>query len=184
MHVRIARLPGALVTADQDPALEREFDARLAECSTLAFRVAYSVLRQREDAEDVAQEALLRAHRRFGQLRDREKFRAWLVRMTWRLALDWQRSDRRRTHRERQAAPEAAVEAVTRDERAALVWQAIDRLPEKLRKVVVLAGIEGHDLREVGALLRIPEGTVKSRLFLARQRIKEWVCAIPNSKSR
>ena len=61
---------------------------------------------------------------------------------------------------------------VVDDDRAAL-WTAIDALPEKLRVVIVLASIEGHDVREVAALLRVPEGTVKSRLFLARQRLKE-----------
>jgi RNA polymerase sigma-70 factor (ECF subfamily) len=53
------------------------------------------------------------------------------------------------------------------------LWRAIDALPEKLRVVIVLATIEGHDMEQVGALLRIPAGTVKSRLFLARQRLKE-----------
>ena len=53
------------------------------------------------------------------------------------------------------------------------VWTAIDALPEKLRVVIVLASIEGHDVREVAVLLRIPEGTVKSRLFLARQKLKK-----------
>src|SRR4029079_17417052 len=70
---------------------------------TLAVRVAYSVLRNREDAEDVAQEAFAKAYRSFSQLRDRERFRAWLVRMTWRMALDRQRSNRRRTTREDRA---------------------------------------------------------------------------------
>src|SRR5258708_40167878 len=76
----------ALVTADD--VLEREFGERLRESSSLAFRVAYGVLRHREDAEEVAQEAFVRAHRSIAQLRDRERFRAWLVRMTWRLAVD------------------------------------------------------------------------------------------------
>src|SRR5436190_12590236 len=98
MHERTDRLPSGLVGVDHE--LEREFEARLIESSTLAFRVAYSVLRQREDAEDVAQEAFVRAHRSFRQLRDRERFRAWLVRMTWRLAINHQRSDRRRAARE------------------------------------------------------------------------------------
>jgi RNA polymerase sigma-70 factor (ECF subfamily) len=47
------------------------------------------------------------------------------------------------------------------------------RLPEKLRVVVVLANMQEHDVAEVAALLDVPEGTVKSRLFLARQRLKE-----------
>ena len=53
------------------------------------------------------------------------------------------------------------------------LWRAIDALPDKLRIVVVLSAIEGHDVREVAALLRLPEGTVKSRLFLARKGLAE-----------
>ncbi|MBI4266424.1 MAG: sigma-70 family RNA polymerase sigma factor [Acidobacteria bacterium] len=98
MHERVGRLAGHFVS--RDDALEREFEARLVESSTLAFRVAFSVLRHREDAEDVAQEAFAKAYRSFRQLRDRHRFRAWLVRMTWRMALDRQRANRWRTSRE------------------------------------------------------------------------------------
>ena len=59
------------------------------------------------------------------------------------------------------------------NERAAHLWTAIDALPEKLRIVIVLSAIEGHDTREVSALLTIPEGTVRSRLFLARKALAE-----------
>ena len=58
-------------------------------------------------------------------------------------------------------------------ERAARLWNAIDALPDKLRVVIVLANIEEHDVADVARLLDVPEGTVKSRLFLARQRLKE-----------
>ena len=175
MHERIDRLPASLVNADQGSALAREFEVRIAECSTLAFRVAFSVLRHREDAEDVAQEAFAKAHRSFRQLRDRGRFKAWMVRMTWRLALDRRRSERRRTTREQAVAPNPITDPARADERAAQLWEAIDALPEKLRMVVVLAGIEGHEMREVGAILDLPEGTVKSRLFEARRRMKEWL---------
>src|SRR6266850_4248304 len=98
MHEWTSRLAGDFVSANEE--LERDFDARLVESATLAFRVAFSVLRHREDAEDVAQEAFAKAYRSFRQLRDRNRFRAWLVRMTWRLAIDQLRSDRRREARE------------------------------------------------------------------------------------
>jgi RNA polymerase sigma-70 factor (ECF subfamily) len=168
--------------------LDREFEARLAETSTLAFRVAFSVLRQREDAEDVAQEAFAKAYRSFRQLRDRSALRAWLVRMVWRLALDRQRSNRRRSIREtdhidRSPPGPTTVDEVAARERAAQLWAAIDALPDKLRLVIVLAGIEGHDVREVARLLGLPDGTVKSRLFLARQRLKEelrWTLSNPS----
>jgi RNA polymerase sigma-70 factor, ECF subfamily len=159
-----------------DETLEREFEARLADSSTLAFRVAYSVLRQREDAEEVAQEALAKAYRNFRRLRDRDRFRAWLVRLTWRLALDRQRSERRRLTRDTWAVGrplEATAATVLANERAQELWAAIDALPEKLRIVVVLAGIEGHNEREIARLLKLPQGTVKSRLFLGRQRLKD-----------
>jgi RNA polymerase sigma-70 factor (ECF subfamily) len=78
-----------------------------------------------------------------------------------------------------------AGEAVLARERTALVWQAIDRLPEKQRIVVVLAGIEGHDIEEVARLLGLPHGTVKSRLFLARQRLKEHLqCTLSDPTTR
>jgi RNA polymerase sigma-70 factor (ECF subfamily) len=179
MHGRVEPVRPAIspwndaVSVDQD--LEHEFEARLLESSTLAFRVAFGVLRHREDAEDVAQEAFAKAYRSFRQLRDRDRFRAWLVRMTWRLALDRKRSDRRRLAREDVVAvnPTTAIDSTDAHERSTLLWNAIDALSEKLRVVVVLAGIEGHDIREVAALLELPEGTVKSRLFLARQQLKD-----------
>ncbi len=174
MHEHADRLAGGLLSVDEE--LEREFEARLVESSKLAFRVAFGVLRNREDAEDVAQEAFARAYRSFSKLRDRERFRAWLVRMTWRLAINRQRTNQRRMSRELRAEvmrEPAAAETVASRERAAQLWQAIDALPEKLRLVTVLAGIEGHDIREVALLLGVPDGTVKSRLFLARQRLRE-----------
>jgi len=179
MHEHAERLVRSLVMADLE--LEREFEARLADSSRLAFRVAFSVLRQREDAEDVAQDAFAKAYRRFTQLRDRTRFRAWLVRMTWRLALDRQRSNRRHSNRLVEAglqarldqSGETVADLVGSRQRAEHLWAAIEALPEKLRLVVVLAGIEGHDMHEVSALLDVPEGTVKSRLFLARKQLKE-----------
>src|SRR5207249_11685794 len=131
MHELADELPRRLVAVDSE--LELEFERRVVESSTLAFRIAYGVLRRREDAEDVAQDAFAKAYRSFRQLRDRDRFRAWLVRMTWRLALDRQRSDRRRAARERSPeglrhiAPEtfvaqgfspAAIEEIAARERA------------------------------------------------------------------
>ena len=177
MHEYVDRLTGQLSTVEQE--LEREFETRLVESSTLAFRIAFSVLRQRQDAEDVAQEAFTKAYRHFNTLRNRDRFRAWLVRTVWRTALDRQRANRRRGSHELAVepaallatsssfpSPEASLEHAT-------LWRAIDALPEKLRVVIVLATIQGHDVAQVATLLRTPAATVKSRLFLARQRLKE-----------
>ncbi len=178
---------GALVTTDE--TVDGRFQERLRDSSALAFRVAYGVLRHRQDAEDVAQDALVKAHGHFRALRDREKFRAWLVRIAWRMAIDRQRSERRRVAREQAADPAPVTgspeEQAAASERAARLWRAIDALPDKLRVVVVLAAIEEHDVQGVARLLDLPEGTVKSRLFLARKRLAEslkWTAA--NSATR
>jgi RNA polymerase sigma-70 factor (ECF subfamily) len=154
------------------------FDELVRRFRGAVIAVAEQTTGSRDCAEDVAQDAFTRAYTRFSQLRDRERFRAWLVRMTWRLAINRQRSERRRMQRETRHVDEVPPTPTTADEIAARerrqqLWRAIDALPDKLRVVTVLAGIEGHDVREVARLLRLPEGTVKSRLFLGRQRLKE-----------
>ncbi|HXT75494.1 MAG TPA: sigma-70 family RNA polymerase sigma factor [Candidatus Eisenbacteria bacterium] len=158
-------------------ATRREFEERLAECGPLAYRVARGVLRNDADAEDVAQEALLRAYRRFDHLRDRNCFRSWLVRITFRLALDRARSARRREQRETlwsQAPPQASTEDLAAcSEFQSRLERAMEDLSPKLRLVVLLAAMEGHTVEEVAAMLGVPPGTVKSRLFFARKRLAE-----------
>ncbi len=179
MNDLVDRLPRSLVSSESADGLAREFEARLADSSNLAFRVAYSVLRHRQDAEDVAQEAFVRAHRSFSELRDRERFRAWLARMSWRLALDHRRGEKRRSAREEKSAvPDYSPsheDAALAKERSTRLWAAIDALPERLRMVVVLASIEEHGLKEVAAIVDAPEGTVKSRLFEARKMLQEML---------
>ena len=176
--------PGMLVTLDA--ALEREFERLVRENANLAVRVAFSVLHQREDAEDVAQEAFARAHRRFAGLRSPDQFRAWIVRTTWRLAIDRWRTERRRQRREEAAVtrPVASVEEVAEaTERATRLWEAVDALPEKLRITIILSALEGHDVADVARLLEIPQGTVKSRLFLARKTLAERLRCLANGST-
>jgi RNA polymerase sigma-70 factor (ECF subfamily) len=177
MNELAGRWPGAWVSdrADAEAEAAREREALLVEVAPLAYRVALAVLRHRQDAEDVAQEALAQAWSRFHTLRDRDRLRSWLARIAWRRALDRRRADRRREKYEGMlpALRGDAEAAMAFRERQEQVWAEVDRLPDKLRIVVVLAGLLGHDLREVGRLLRLPEGTVKSRLFFARRALAE-----------
>jgi RNA polymerase sigma-70 factor, ECF subfamily len=157
----------------------REFEERLAECGPLAFRVAYGVLRHAADAEDVAQEALLKAYRNFERLREPARFRGWLVRIAFRVALDRWREAKRREKRETQEDPEQRASGPTVEELAvsrefqARLERAMAELPEKFRLVLLLAAIEGYTLEEVSEMLGIPVGTVKSRLFFARKQLAE-----------
>src|SRR5258707_4289300 len=158
----------------------REFEQRLAECGPLAYRVACGVLRNTADAEDVAQEAMLRAYRQFERLRDRNCFRAWLVRIAFRLALDRLRSGKRREQRdtlwsqqEHQPRSATAEDLAASNEFQAHLDNALADLPEKLRLVLLLAAMEGHTIDEIAALLGISTGTVKSRIFYARRQLAE-----------
>jgi RNA polymerase sigma-70 factor, ECF subfamily len=158
----------------------REFEERLAECGPLAYRVAYGVLRHAADAEDVAQEALLKAYRNFDRLRNPARFRGWLVRIAFRMALDRWRSLKRREKRETQgeqpehrAAGPTAEELAVSSEFQTRLERAMEELPEKFRLVVLLVGIQGYTLEEVSGMLGIPMGTVKSRLFFARKQLAE-----------
>src|SRR6266853_4538917 len=158
----------------------REFEERLAECGPLAYRVARGVLRNTADAEDVAQEALLRAYRRFDRLRDRNRFRAWIVRIAFRLALDRLRSRKRRELRdtlwsqpEHQPPAATAEDLAASNEFEARLENALSELPEKLRLVLLLAVMEGHTIDEIGVMLGISTGTVKSRIFYARKQLAE-----------
>jgi len=154
--------------------------------------VARGILRNDADAEDVAQEALLRAYRRFDRLRDAQRFRGWLVRIVFRLALDRARSAKRRELREtewalpaRRAAPPNAEELAASSEFQAHFDSALDALPEKLRLVLLLAAMEGHTLEEVATMLGLPIGTVKSRLFAGRKKLAEKLqCYVRNTKKR
>ena len=158
----------------------REFEERLADCGPLAYRVARGVLRNAADAEDVAQEALLRAYRRFDRLRDRNRFRAWLVRIAFRLALDRLRSGKRRELRDTlwsqpQHQPPAATaeDLAASNEFQAHLEGALAELPGKLRLVLLLAAMEGHTIDEIAAMLGVSAGTVKSRIFYARKQLAE-----------
>ncbi|HYK40657.1 MAG TPA: sigma-70 family RNA polymerase sigma factor [Candidatus Eremiobacteraceae bacterium] len=157
--------------------IRREFEERLADSSTLAFRVARGVLKNDADAEDVAQEALLKAFRKFARLRDRNRFRAWLVRISFRLALDRLRSVKRRELREAEWTREQERARPANLPSSREFQQALDRsldeLPEKLRLALFLSAMEGHSLEEVSVLLSIPVGTVKSRIFFARKQLAE-----------
>ena len=166
----------AMERADAVMGSQYEWESLLAENAPLAFRVARGVLRNDADAEDVAQEALIRAHRQFERLRDRARFRGWLVRISFRIALDRLRAAKRRHEREAQWVYESARNAPHTGENAEFQRQfdrALEDLPEKQRMVLLLAAMEGHTIDEVSVLLGIPAGTVKSRLFFARKTLAE-----------
>ena len=166
----------------------REFEERLAACGPLAFRVARGVLRNTADAEDVAQEALLRAYKSFHRLRDRNRFSGWLVRISFRLALDRLRSAKRRERRDAVWSQPAHLPppATAEDVAASSQFQghlesALEELPEKLRLVLLLSAMDGYTIEEIAGMIGVPLGTVKSRIFIARKKLAEKLRCYANT---
>jgi len=154
------------------------FDACVVEHQRRVFQIAYSVLGNRADAEEVAQETFLRAYQNFRSLRDAEKFKVWVNRIAFRLALNRQRAMRRRLARDTawQAGGVETADAASQAEERLLIGQlrhAIDKLPKKLRTVLQLSVVEEMDAAQVGSVLGLPPGTVRSRMHMARKLLLE-----------
>jgi RNA polymerase sigma-70 factor, ECF subfamily len=151
--------------------------------SRLVYRIAYAVLRRHHDAEDATQETFLRVLRYCSKLADVDEPKTWLARIAWRVAVD--RNRRRVRTREipledpmnpfvevasAEAAADAAVEG---SEVSAALEKLVAALPEKLRQPLLLTTIEELSPKEVAATLSINEAAVRSRVFRARQILKE-----------
>ncbi len=140
-------------------------------------RLAAHVLHGEGDAEDLAQEAFVRAFQRLGSFRGQGRFSAWLFSLTVRLCLDRRRS----VHFRREIPAETAPDAVSLDaspDTRLLIDALLDQLTPPLRAALVLREIEGFEYDEISQMLQIPVGTVRSRLHAARARFRElWTAA-------
>jgi RNA polymerase sigma-70 factor (ECF subfamily) len=169
----------ALMARAEPRSPEAELGERIAENQRRVFQIAYSVLGNAADAEDVAQEAFLRAYQKCASLREADKFRGWVNRIVFRLALNRQRGHRRRLARDtswQMSETRTMIDGAKDAEQQVLLdrlRQEIERLPEKLRSVLQLSLVEEMDAAGVGAVLGIPEGTVRSRLHTARKLLLE-----------
>jgi RNA polymerase sigma-70 factor, ECF subfamily len=141
-----------------------------------AFRVAWALLRNRSDADDVVQECFLRLYRKRAW-HDLNDERAYLARVVWRMARDRQR----RPAREEGGMEMDTVTAIDHSPEAAAVSSSgiarihrlIDTLPEDLRQPLVLSTLEEMTSAQVAIVLGIPEGTVRTRIQRARMLLRQ-----------
>ncbi len=162
------------------------FGALLALHGRAARRVALAALASPAEADDAVQEAFVVAWRKIAGLEDPGAFKAWLLQITWRKALDrrrsltsiWRRlrSDGPEEHAllDRAAAPEPGPEGrLLARERDRAIARCIRSLPGRLRDPFLLAAGGAHRYEEIGLLLGLPVGTVKWRVSEARRVIRE-----------
>lgn len=157
---------------------EIQIGALVATYSALLFRVAHAVLRNSAEAEDTVQDTFVRVLAHRASLPEVNDMRVWLVRITWRLALD----------RKRRTTPDQMDDAIARslvenhlpaDEALAqahelkLVFEEMDRLPKAERHVLLLTAADEMKTAEIAAVLGKSESAVRAVLFRARTRLRE-----------
>jgi RNA polymerase sigma-70 factor (ECF subfamily) len=172
-------------TAEREQADLRaeSLEALVREHSRLVYRIAYAVLRRHHDAEDATQETFMRVLRYSSKLASVENPKTWLARIAWRVSIDRIRQRGRAFEVPFENPDEALAEVPSPEPSAhetahgAQVGSALEKLitalPEKLREPLILSTIEEMSPREVAATLKINEAAVRSRVFRARQILKE-----------
>lgn len=145
------------------------FQTEAMRCERLMYHVGYSILHNDQDCADAVQEALARAWARRGRV-EADYFRPWLMRIVINECHTIGRKRRRVVLVDEVEQPAPAFEPP--DER---LKQALSAVPEKLKVPLLLHYLEGFSVAEVAQILRISQGTVKSRLHHARKRLRvEW----------
>jgi RNA polymerase sigma-70 factor, ECF subfamily len=173
----------ATVPRSGDRSQDAVIEDLVREHSRLVYRIAYAALRSHHDAEDATQETFLRVLRYGHKLATVENHKTWLARIAWRVAVG--RSQQRGRKREIPLVdPEKPVAevpssdvpadaAMQGSQVGARLERLIAALPEKLREPLILSALEEMSPREVAATLGTNEAAVRSRVFRARQILRE-----------
>ena len=138
------------------------------------FRVARALLPTDADAEDAVANAMLSAWKHLSALRDPARIRPWLMAITANCAREMHRQATRRPRTTALKDAEQLPAASPASEKEDGLWDAVQALPAEYRAVLVLFYYEELPIREIARALRLPQGTVKSRLARGRERLRAW----------
>ena len=163
-------------------ALVRHYQSRV-------YGVALHYVRDPAEARDVAQEIFVRLYQRMDKVQGHETFLPWLLRMARNLCIDYLRRRKARPPSfdvpvEDQESPElpdtrpGPHEAWTTESRKRLVYQALGRVTDQDREIILLKDIQGLNLKEIAEMLEIPIGTAKSRSHRARILLAKTILAL------
>lgn len=132
------------------------------------YRLALGILHNRDDAEDAVSESVLKAYEKIHTLRKRENFQAWIMQITANEA-------KRIYAKNKRLSPVENVEDYMPDFRDEYheLWDVVMELDVVYREVIILYFYERFSIKEIGIILNIAEGTVKSRLFRGKKQLKE-----------
>lgn len=170
--------------------LDRELEAVVRQHARFVYQVAYLLLRNHHDAEDATQETFARVWRYRKRLPEVLDRKAWLARIAWRVALDRRKNtaeiplaDASEAVFKLYAAGESAEKIAGDRQMAVLLDQLIATLPDKLRDPILLSLDQELTQAEIGRVLNIPESSVRTRLFRARQMLRQKLSTILGGKN-
>jgi RNA polymerase sigma-70 factor, ECF subfamily len=170
-------------------ATEDELEFLVREHARLVYRIAYSVSRNQQDAEDATQETFLRVLRHRRKLAAVKDSRAWLARIAWRVAIERKRKvadvpilDVAEVAVELRSRITSADDILLGTEMGDVLEHLISLLPTKLREPLTLSTIEELSPAQVASVLGINEAAVRSRIFRARQILRERLAALLEAK--
>ena len=166
---------------------ETAFEQLYIRFANEALRTACLICGSRASGEDVVQEAFVQAYLKIGTLQKPEQFRSWFYKILSRIA--WRGSGRERRQVPVEDIYETAegstqgdaLEAFIRNEESKALYEAIQQLPDKQKTVIVLRYFNGFTSTEISHILGTLEGTIKSRLHLARKKLQAELTASPKS---
>ena len=142
------------------------FGAAVKQIERLLFAASYSILRNSDACADAVQAALMKAWESRSSLRSGELFKSWMVRIV-------QNESRNLIRRKPNLPLDEDIPAMEEDQARLDVKLALSRLPEQTRLIVMLYYFERYPVKEICALLDLPEGTVHSRLSRAREQLRK-----------
>lgn len=165
--------------------LSHELEAIVRQHARFVYQIAYLLLRNHHDAEDATQETFVRVWRHRNRLPEVRDQRAWLARIAWRVALDRRKNaaeipldDAAEAVLKLYAAGESAEKIASDKQMAVLLGQMIASLPGKLRDPMLLSLSQELSNAEISKVLSIPESSVRTRLFRARQMLRQKLSSI------
>lgn len=136
------------------------------------FRFAKSIVGNSVDGEDAVQEAVFRAYQKVDTLRSKDKFKAWIFRILSRECYKILNKRDRKYLTETGELPEQMVTNETVEENGG-IWDQLEQIPQKYREVMILYYGDEFSVWEIAKILRIPTGTVKSRLARGRNELRK-----------
>ena len=157
-----------------------QFERLAGESERQVYAVCYHMMGSREDAQDCAQETMLRAFKAFGSFRRDASFSSWITRIAMNVCTDALRKRRsvvsldamrEETNFDLPDAAPTAYARLEQKERMRLLREGLDELPEEMRQIIVLRDMRGMSYEEIADTLELPLGTVKSRVSRAREKL-------------